>query len=249
MFARIKQMAPLALLWVVTSLLGVSAVFAEPYQNAIEVVKVQAWNEAPVFVPYAEAYRYFEAYEECPHMKPRFRIEESERVDIGKLRIKLVGDNIDVDVAVNLTDRTVAIPHYPQAMKLGAELRINTSKALNTVRVDAVAQFPAGSLLRYRDLMSAVDEANRCEKKVMPKMMRFMRKSYRGFRLRFDGPATVTINSVPKQILSTNEEHIIWMSLDPLLMKQNPQIYWSETPHFIEPSHIKLGKDTRPKNN
>ena len=248
MFVRNKQMVPLAILFIMTSLLGVNAVFAEPYENAIEVVKVVAWAEAPVFVSYAEAYRYFEAYEECPHMRPRFRVKESERVDVEKLRIKLIGDSIDVDVAINVADRTVAVPHHPQAMKTGAELRINTSKALKKVRVDAVVQLPAGSLLRYRDLMGAVEEANRCEKKVMPKMMRFMHKSYRGFRLRFDGPATVTINTVPKQILRTNEEHIIWMSLDRLLMKQNPQIYWSETPHFIEPSHIKPGKDTRPEN-
>ena len=229
---------------VLGGMLGISSAHAEePSVTQLEGTKVE-WIRDPDIVPYKNAYHFFEDYSECPAMQPRFNVQKSDKFDIANLRIELVGDKTNLDVPVNAEQRTLDVPNSREALDDKAEFLVNQKRGVVKVAVDAVMKLPTSLSIHYRDLMDAVEQANRCEKKVAPLVVRLARSDYSGIRLRFgqDGRGATVKLADGSLGWTTNESGDIFMAAEPALLKSNPAIELSAMPKAVWPSYTKPEK-------
>jgi len=229
--------------------LGISQAHAEDALQTLEATQVQ-WIRDPEIVPYKAAYKFFADYAECPMMQPRFNVEPSDKYDIKALHIELVGDKTNLDVTVNPDQRTLDVPNSKEALDDKAEFLVNQKRGMVKVNVDAVMKLPTSLNLHYRDILDAVAQANRCEKKVAPFYVRVARSDYIGVRLRFGKEgvgATVKLDDGTKA-WTTNENGDIFIALETSLMASNPALSLSTMPKAVWPSYTKPSEQTLAKN-
>jgi hypothetical protein len=226
-------------------LLGISIAHAQepPAVTTLGDTKVE-WMRDPDIVPYRDAYKYFEQYAECPAMQPRFNVAKSDKFDIKDLRIELVGDKTSLDVPVNADLRTIDVPNDKSALDDKAEFMVNQKRGVVKVGVDAVMKLPTSLDIHYRDLLGAVEQANRCEVKVAPVLVRIARKDYTGVRLRYgkEGVGAKVMLADGSFGWMTNENGDIFIALEKWLMDKNPEIKLSALPKAVWPAYTKPEK-------
>jgi hypothetical protein len=152
----------------------------------------------------------------------------------------------DVKVSINILgkseqpieiaeDGTVILPVLSSELAKQAKLHINQTKGDVSLNMSANINAPKETTLAYRDLFVILDDTNEFAKK-MAGMAAWFVPSMDRLKFTFAKPATIEIHSEKKKYTySTDKDNSIVIKIKSALMKENPQVIFSEVIKTMSP--------------